>query len=143
MKSVFLCFLTAVGCHAAELSIVECDMQKNESGPWILHAQIGSTGAAPLDRDKVQMKICVFERTSRSTLEPTKRDISFQWMSLPLNWKNRSNERFEVLYPSPKPGSGSTYAGYSVAVYYDGVLQEGLYSRRSIHRKFPFPESLK
>lgn len=143
MRSALFGLLAVVGCHAADLSIVECNLHKKDPGPWILAAQIASAGATPVDRDKVQMKICLFERYSPSVEVPAEPGLSFQWTSLPLNWKKGSAERFEVHYPGPKTGSGTSYSGYAVAVYYDNILHEALYSRNSIKKKFPFPETFK
>lgn len=143
MKSVFFWFLAAVGCHAAELSIATCDIRKTPDGPMVLEARIASAQAGTVDVNRVQTKICIFERCSSNAITVAKADLSFRWLDLPVTWKDRSSERLEVTYPGPKPVPGCTYAGYAIAVYYDGALQDSLYSRKSLMKKFPFPEKLK
>lgn len=143
MKSVFFWFLAAISCHAAELSLATCDIRKTADGPMILEAKIASAQSGPLDVNRVQTKICIFERCSSNAVIVTKADLTFRWLELPVNWKNRSTERFEVTYPGPKPVPGCSYVGYAVAVYYDGLLQDSLYSRKSLAKRFPFPQKLK
>ncbi len=142
MKTIFLLLLTVVGCHAVELSIVECDFRKNDPGPDTLQAAIASRNGERVDINRVQLRVCIFERSSRAKLAPASANISFRWIKPPATRKNNFSEQFEVIYPGPIANSRDTYAGYAVAVYYDGVLQESRHSSKTIFKRFPFPKTL-
>jgi hypothetical protein len=141
LKPFLLLLLSAAVCSAATLSIVDSEMREAKPGPMTLGVNIAATGGAPLDINRVQTRVCIFEKGPRGTVTLAKPDLSFRWLQLPVDWAKSATEKLEVGYPGPKPGY--TYKGYGIAVYYDGVLQEALFSNKSLQKRFPFPDSLK
>jgi hypothetical protein len=140
-KPIVLWLLSAAACSASTLSIAESTMREVQPGPMILDVTIASAAKTPPDVHKVRTLTRIFERGPRNTVALAKPDLSFRWLEGPVNWKNAAVEKLEVSYPGPKPGY--TYVGYGIAIYYDGVLQETVFSSKSLKKKFPFPEALK
>jgi hypothetical protein len=140
MRGVFISLLAAAACQAGPVAIVDCNLRELEGGKRLLEAKVASTAGTPLDVRRVQMKVCFFERGEGQVL-PGEPEPVFQWTSLPVNWRKGGPESFAVYYPGPRTGSGRSYGGWAVAVYFDGQLQDVQSSRKSLVRKFPFSET--
>jgi hypothetical protein len=139
MRGVFLFFLAALSARAGSLTLSHCEMRELDGGKRLLEAQVATTENPPPNVRRVQMRVAFFERGDGPRLPGAPEQV-FQWTNLPVNWRKSGSESFAVHYP--KPGPGLAYGGYAVAVYLDGTLQDVKSSRRSLLRKFPFPQSL-
>lgn len=140
-KPLLFLLLSSIACSSATLSIVDSEMREAQPDPMTLSVNIAANGGAALDINKVQTRVCIFEKGPRGSLTLAKPDLSFRWLAPPVDWAKAATEKLEVGYPGPKPGY--TYKGYAIAVYYAGELQDACFSGKSLQKKFPFPESLK
>ena len=70
-----------------------------------------------------QVKLNVyFYDNQNGEIVPSKAQVTSQWLSAPVDWTKP--ELLEVVYLSDGTDPDTTFAGYQVAVYYNGDLQD-------------------
>jgi hypothetical protein len=70
-----------------------------------------------------QVKLNVyFYDNQNGEIVPSKAQVTSQWLSAPVDWTKP--ELLEVVYLSDGNDPDTTFAGYQVAVYYNGDLQD-------------------
>jgi hypothetical protein len=95
-----------------------------EDGPKKLVIAIKAPPDASIDVPQVKVQVFFYD-TDGGEITPSKAQVTSNWLSLPVTWKKHGEpELLEVDY---KPDFGDPdikFAGYVVAIYYKGEIQD-------------------
>jgi len=106
------------------LKIISAKLDGAEDGPKKLIIAIKAPPDASIDVPQVKVQVFFYD-TDGGEITPSKAQVTSNWLSLPVTWKKHGEpELLEVDY---KPDFGDPdikFAGYVVAIYYKGEIQD-------------------
>jgi hypothetical protein len=107
----------------ALLQIVSDHLESSGGGQKKLQIAIKAAPRETIQVSEVKVQVYFYDEEN-GEIAPSKAQVTSSWLSLPVNWKKGTPELLEVSY-LPDSADGSTrFAGYLVAIYYKGDLQD-------------------
>lgn len=107
----------------AVIEILNADIKGTEGGPKTLQLAIKSRSRETVDVPQVKVQVYFYDEQN-GEIVPSKAQVTSKWLSAPVDWKNGKPELLEVCYLSDTADPDVRFAGYVVAIYYKGDLQD-------------------
>lgn len=108
---------------APVLQILNARLEGNDEGSKKLRVTIKSSPKETIDVPQVKVQVYFYDEDSGEII-PSKSQVTSSWNSPPIDWKNGEPELLEVSYIPETADPGIKFAGYLIAVYYKGDLQD-------------------
>lgn len=105
------------------LQILNARLEGNEEGSKKLRVTIKSSLKETIDVPQVKVQVYFYDEDNGEII-PSKSQVTSSWTSPPVDWKNGEPELLEVRYIPETVDPGIKFAGYLIAVYYKGDLQD-------------------
>lgn len=105
------------------LGIVSAKLEGSDEGSRKLLISIKANPKVPIDVPQVKVQVYFYD-TDGSEITPSKAQVTSSWTSPPIDWKDGDLELLEVRYLPDSVDSDIKFAGYVVAIYYKGDLQD-------------------
>jgi hypothetical protein len=118
------------------LGIVSARLEGSDEGSRKLTITIKADPKVPIDVPQVKVQVYFYD-TDGSEITPSKAQVTSNWTSPPVDWKNGEMEILEVRYLSDSADSSIHFAGYVVAIYYKGDLQDFRSEPGMLTKQFP------
>lgn len=112
---------TATG--GPSLQIVNAKLLGSNEGTKKLQVSIKSNTRDTIDVPQVKVQVYFYDQDN-GEIVPSKAQVTSTWLSPPVDWKKGEPELLEVQYLPETASSDVTFAGYLVAIYYKGDLQD-------------------
>lgn len=113
----------AASPDGAVIEILNADIKGTEGGSKTLQLAIKSRSKAPVEVPQVKVQVYFYDEQN-GEIVPSKAQVTSRWLSAPVDWKNGKPELLEVRYLSDTVDPDVRFAGYVVAIYYKGDLQD-------------------
>jgi hypothetical protein len=113
----------AASPDGAVIEILHADIKGTEGGPKTLQLAIKSRSRETIDVPQVKVQVYFYDEQN-GEIVPSKAQVTSKWLSAPVDWKNGKPELLEVCYLSDTADPDVRFAGYVVAIYYKGDLQD-------------------
>jgi hypothetical protein len=113
----------AASPDGALIEILNADIKGTEGGSKTLQLAIKSRSRDPIDVPQVKVQVYFYDEQN-GEIVPSKAQVTSRWLSAPVDWKNGKPELLEVRYLSDTTDPDVRFAGYVVAIYYKGDLQD-------------------
>jgi hypothetical protein len=113
----------AASPDGAVIEILNADIKGTEGGSKTLQLAIKSRSREAIDVPQVKVQVYFYDEQS-GEIVPSKAQVTSRWLSAPVDWKNGKPELLEVRYLSDTADPDVRFAGYVVAIYYKGDLQD-------------------
>jgi hypothetical protein len=113
----------AASPDGALIEILNADIKGTEGGSKTLQLAIKSRSRDPIDVPQVKVQVYFYDEQN-GEIVPSKAQVTSRWLSAPVDWKNGKPELLEVRYLSDTADPDVRFAGYVVAIYYKGDLQD-------------------
>jgi len=107
----------------AAIEILNAELKGGDGGPKTLQLAIKSRSRDPIEVPQVKVQVYFYDEQN-GEIVPSKAQVTSRWLSAPVDWKNGKPELLEVRYLSDTVDSDVRFAGYVVAIYYKGDLQD-------------------
>lgn len=107
----------------AVIEILNADIKGNDGGSKTLQLAIKSRSREAIDVPQVKVQVYFYDEQG-GEIVPSKAQVTSKWLSAPVDWKNGKPELLEVRYLSDSVDTDVRFAGYVVAIYYKGDLQD-------------------
>jgi len=119
------------------LGIVNIRMEgAGDGGGRKLFITIKSRPKEPIDVPQVKVQVYFYDEEG-GEITPSKAQVTSNWLSTPVDWKDGEPELLEVRYLPDTPDTEIRFAGYVVAVYYKGDLQDYRAEPGKLTKLFP------
>ena len=105
------------------MEILNADIKGAEGGSKTLLLAIKSHSREPIEVPQVKVQVYFYDEQN-GEIVPSKAQVTSRWLSAPVDWKNGKPELLEVRYLSDTADPDVRFAGYVVAIYYKGDLQD-------------------
>jgi hypothetical protein len=105
------------------LQILNTRMEGTDAGSKRLQVTIKSLPKETIEVPQVKVQVYFYDEEN-GKIFPSKGQINPSWTSPPVDWKNGEHELLEVRYIPETADPGIKFAGYLIAVYYKGDLQD-------------------
>lgn len=123
--------------HAgAVLGIVNARLEGLEDGAKRLQITIKASPREQVDVPQVKVQVYFYDDQD-GEITPSKAQVTSTWASPPVDWKEGEPELLDVRYLPDSADSSVRFAGYVVAVYYKGDLQDYRAEPARLTRLFP------
>lgn len=123
--------------HAgAVLGIVSCRLEGLEDGAKRLQITIKASAREQVDVPQVKVQVYFYDDQD-GEITASKAQVTSTWASPPVDWKEGEPELLDVRYLPESADSSVRFAGYVVAVYYKGDLQDYRAEPARLTRIFP------
>jgi hypothetical protein len=113
----------AASPDGAVIEILNADIKGNDGGSKALQLAIKSRSREPIEVPQVKVQVYFYDEQN-GEIVPSKAQVTSRWLSAPVDWKNGKPELLEVRYLSDSIDPDVRFAGYVVAIYYKGDLQD-------------------
>lgn len=113
----------AASPDGAVIEILNADIKGTEGGSKTLQLAIKSRSREAIDVPQVKVQVYFYDEQN-GEIVPSKAQVTSRWLSAPVDWKNGKPELLEVRYLSDTADPDVRFAGYVVAIYYKGDLQD-------------------
>lgn len=107
----------------AALGIVSTKLEGTDEGSKRLLVTIKSRPKESIDVPQVKVQVYFYDDDGNE-VSASKAQVTSNWLSAPVDWKDREPELLEVRYLPDSADPSLHFAGYVVAVYYKGDLQD-------------------
>lgn len=107
----------------AAIEILHAEIKGNDGGSKTLQLAIKSRSRETIDVPQVKVQVYFYDEQN-GEIVPSKAQVTSRWLSAPVDWKNGKPELLEVRYLSDTVDPDIRFAGFVVAVYYKGDLQD-------------------
>ena len=107
----------------AAIEILNAEVKGGDGGSKTLQLAIKSRSREPIEVPQVKVQVYFYDEQN-GEIVPSKAQVTSRWLSAPVDWKNGKPELLEVRYLSDTVDSDVRFAGYVVAIYYKGDLQD-------------------
>jgi hypothetical protein len=118
------------------LGIVSAKLDGSDEGSRKLLITIKANPKIPIDVPQVKVQVYFYD-TDGTEITPSKAQVTSSWTSPPVDWKDGEPELLEVRYLPDSVDSDIKFAGYIVAIYYKGDLQDYRSEPSSLTKLFP------
>lgn len=108
---------------APVLQILNARLEGNDEGSKKLQVTIKSSPKETIDVPQVKVQVYFYDEDNGEII-PSKSQVTSSWTSPPVDWKNGEPELLEVRYLPESADPSIRFAGYLIAVYYKGDLQD-------------------
>lgn len=105
------------------MQILNCRMEGSNDGSKTLQLAIKARTKARIDVPQVKVQVFFYDEQG-GEIFPSKAQVTSRWISTPVDWTEGQPELLEVRYLSDESDPGIRFAGYVVAIYYKGDLQD-------------------
>lgn len=105
------------------MQILNCRMEGSNDGSKTLQLAIKARSKARIDVPQVKVQVFFYDEQG-GEIFPSKAQVTSRWISTPVDWTDGQPELLEVRYLSDESDPGIRFAGYVVAIYYRGDLQD-------------------
>ena len=105
------------------LQILNARLEGSDEGSKKLQITIKSSPKEMVDVPQVKVQVYFYD-DDNGEIVPSKSQVTSSWLSPPVDWKNGEPELLEVRYLPESSDPGIKFAGYLIAVYYKGDLQD-------------------
>lgn len=105
------------------MQILSAKIENSGEGSKTLQLAIKSRTHDPIDVPQVKVQVYFYDEQGGEIL-PSKAQVTSRWLSAPVNWEGGKPELLEVRYLSDSSDPETRFAGYVVAIYYKGDLQD-------------------
>lgn len=113
----------AASPDGAVIEILNADIKGAEGGSKTLLLAIKSRSRETIEVPQVKVQVYFYDEQN-GEIVPSKAQVTSRWLSAPVDWKNGKPELLEVRYLSDTADPDVRFAGYVVAIYYKGDLQD-------------------
>lgn len=113
----------AASPDGALIEILHADLKGAEGGSKTLQLAIKSRSREPIEVPQVKVQVYFYDELNNEIV-PSKAQVTSRWLTAPVDWKNGKPELLEVRYLSDTADPDVRFAGYVVAIYYKGDLQD-------------------
>jgi len=103
----------------AALQIVNDTLQDAEDGSKKLQVAIKANPKEQIDSTQEKIQVYFYDQDGEEIV-PSKAQVTSKW----LNWKSGEPQLVEVSYLPESVDPGIKFAGYVIAIYYKGDLQD-------------------
>jgi len=107
----------------AALQVVSDRLEVSGDGPRKLQVAIKADPRQAIQVPEVKVQVYFYDEEN-GEISPSKAQVTSSWLSLPVNWKKGTPELLEVNYLPDSADGSVRFAGYVVAIYYRGELQD-------------------
>ncbi len=121
---------------SSTLGIVSAKLDGSDDGARKLLITIKANPRVPIDVPQVKVQVYFYD-TDGSEITPSKAQVTSSWTSPPVDWKDGDPELLEVRYLPDSIDSDIKFAGYVVAIYYKGDLQDYRAEPAQLTKLFP------
>lgn len=118
------------------LAIVSAKLDGSDEGSKKLLITIKANPNIPIDVPQVKVQVYFYD-TDGTEITPSKAQVTSSWTSPPVDWKDGEPELLEVRYLPDSADSDIKFAGYVVAIYYKGDLQDYRAEPGQLTKLFP------
>jgi|APCry1669189241_1035207.scaffolds.fasta_scaffold03177_4 hypothetical protein len=105
------------------LQILNTRLEGTDEGSKKLRVTIKSSPKEAIDVPQVKVQVYFYDEDNGEII-PSKSQVTSSWTSPPVDWKNGEPELLEVRYIPESADPSIRFAGYLIAVYYKGDLQD-------------------
>jgi hypothetical protein len=105
------------------LQIVNARLLGTSDGSKKLQISIKSNTRETIDVPQVKVQVYFYDQDN-GEIVPSKAQVTSTWLSPPVDWKKGEPELLEVQYLPDTSSTDVNFAGYLVAIYYKGDLQD-------------------
>ena len=105
------------------LGIVSAKLEGGKEGSKKLVVTIKGRPNTPIDVPRVNVQVYFYDEDEGKIVHSTAQ-VTYRWISPPVDWSGGEPELVEVSYLSDSVDPSVRFAGYVVAVYYKGDLQD-------------------
>lgn len=105
------------------LGIVSAKLEGGQEGSKKLVVTIKARPNTPIDVPQVKVQVYFYDEDDGKIVHSTAQ-VTSRWISPPVDWNGGEPELVEVSYLSDSVDPSVRFAGYVVAVYYKGDLQD-------------------
>jgi hypothetical protein len=105
------------------MQILSCRMEGSDDGSKTLQLAIKARSKTQVDVPQVKVQVFFYDEQG-GEIFPSKAQVTSRWISTPVDWADGQPELLEVRYLSDGGDPGIRFAGYVVAIYYRGDLQD-------------------
>jgi hypothetical protein len=107
----------------ALLQIVSDRLESSGQGSKKLQVTIKGDKHQQIQVSEVKVQVYFYDEEN-GEIVPSKAQVTSSWLSLPVDWKKEIPELLEVNYLPDSVDENIRFAGYLVAIYYKGDLQD-------------------
>ena len=118
------------------LGIVSTKLDGSDEGSRKLTITIKANPKVPIDVPQVKVQVYFYD-TDGTEITPSKAQVTSSWTSPPVDWKDGEPELLEVRYLPDSADTDIKFAGYVVAIYYKGDLQDYRSEPAQLTKLFP------
>jgi hypothetical protein len=118
------------------LGIVNAKLDGGSDGARKLTITIKANPKIPIDVPQVKVQVYFYD-TDGTEITASKAQVTSNWTSPPIDWKDGDMEILEVRYLPDAVESDVKFAGYVVAIYYKGDLQDYRAEPSELTKLFP------
>lgn len=105
------------------MQILSAKIENSGEGSKTLQLAIKSRTREQIEVPQVKVQVYFYDEQGGEVL-PSKAQVTSRWLSAPVNWEDGKPELLEVRYLSDASDPETRFAGYVVAIYYKGDLQD-------------------
>jgi len=113
----------AMTTSGPSLQIVNAKLLGSSEGSKKLQVSIKSNTRETIDVPQVKVQVYFYDQDN-GEIVPSKAQVTSTWLSPPVDWKKGEPELLEVQYLPDGSSTDVSFAGYLVAIYYKGDLQD-------------------
>ena len=113
----------AMATGGPSLQIVNAKLLGSSEGSKKLQVSIKSNTREKIDVPQVKVQVYFYDQDN-GEIVPSKAQVTSTWLSPPVDWKKGEPELLEVQYLPDGSSTDVSFAGYLVAIYYKGDLQD-------------------
>jgi len=130
--------LGPINVNGSPLGIVSAKLLSGEDGSKKLLIAIKAGIGESIEVPQVQVQVYFYDQDGvNGDVFPSKAQVTSSWMSRPVSWKKKGEpELLQVSYLPDKTDPMPKFAGYVVAVYYRGDLQDYRSEPSNLQKKF-------
>ena len=118
------------------LGIVSAKLDGADGGARKLLITIKANPKIPIDVPQVKVQVYFYDNDG-TDIVASKAQVTSCWTSPPVDWKDGEPELLEVRYLPDFADSDIKFAGYIVAIYYKGDLQDYRAEPSRLTKQFP------
>jgi hypothetical protein len=118
------------------LEILSAKLEGQGQGQKKLQVTIKPNPKATIEVPHVRVQVFFYDN-DKGKIVPNKAQLTSSWVSAPVDWRNGEHELLEIPLQPDSSGSSSKFAGYQIAIYYKGDLQDFHSDPPELKKLFP------
>ncbi len=125
--------------NGTPLGIVSARLVGGNDGSKKLLIAIKARSGETIEVPQVKVQVYFYDQDGEGgDVLPSKAQVTSSWMSLPISWRKKGEpELLQVSYLPDQTDQALKFAGYVVAIYYKGDLQDYRSEPSSLQKQFP------